>query len=120
MVPPDHRYDPFWDEISQSVRYKRRTYDITPGRDDTLPDKWHGILLGNEQGVTSAWERTAAQAGATADSLHACPIPHGSRGRVNLAQHMMSKAFATLRLTAPTDQRRVQATLGQYRSTLMD
>ena len=91
----------------------RRTYDITPGRDDTLPDKWHGILLGNEQGVTSAWERTAAQAGATADSLHACPIPHGSRGRVNLAQHMMSKAFATLRLTAPTDQRRVQATLGE-------
>ena len=47
-------------------------------------------------GVTEAWERTAAQAGATADSLHACPIPHGSQGRVNLAQHkLMSKVFAS-------------------------
>ena len=95
------------------LRGLRRTYDITPGRDDTLPDKWHGIVLGNEEGVTKAWERTAAQAGATADSLHACPIPHGSQGRVNLAWHrLMSKAFATLRLTAPTDQRKVGATLG--------
>ena len=90
----------------------RRTYDITPGQDDTLPDKWHGIILGNEQGVTGAWECTAAQAGAAADSLHACPIPLGSRGRVSLAQHMISRAFATLRLTAPTDQRAVDATLG--------
>ena len=91
----------------------QRTYDITPGQDDTLPDKWHGIVLGNEEGVTKAWERTAARAGATADSLHACPIPHGSQGRVNLAWHrLMSKAFAALRLTAPTDQQKVEATLG--------
>ena len=90
----------------------RRTYDITPGRDDTLPDKWHGIVLGNEAGVTEAWARTAAQAGATADSLHACPIPHGSQGRVNLAQHkLMGKAFAALRLTAPTNQKKVETTL---------
>ena len=61
----------------------RRTYDITPGHDDNLPDKWHGIVLGNEEGVTKAWERTVAQAGATADSLHACHIPHGSQGRVS-------------------------------------
>ena len=64
------------------------------------------------QGVTGAWECTAAQAGAAADSLHACPIPLGSRGRVSLAQHMISRAFATLRLTAPTDKRAVDATLG--------
>jgi len=90
----------------------QRTYDITPGRDDTLPEKWHGIVLGNEDGVTAAWEGAAAQAGAAADSLHASPIPHGSQGRVNLAQHkLMSKVFATLRLTAPADQGRVGATL---------
>jgi len=89
-----------------------RTYDITPGRDDNLPDKWHGIVLGNEAGVARAWERTVAQAGATADTLQACPIPHGSQGRVNLAQSkLMGKAFATLRLTAPTNQRGVDAAL---------
>ena len=90
----------------------RRTYDITPGQDDTLPDKWHGVILGNEEGVTKSWESAAAQAGAAADSLHACPIPHGSQGRVNLAQHkLMSKIFAALRLTAPADQGKVGATL---------
>ena len=89
-----------------------RTYDITPGRDDNLPDKWHGIILGNEAGTTQAWARTVTQAGATADTLQACPIPHGSQGRVNLAQSkLMGEAFATLRLTAPTDQRQVATTL---------
>ena len=43
-----------------------RTYDITPGRDDALPEKWHGITLGNEAGVTRVWEDTVAEAGATA------------------------------------------------------
>jgi len=91
----------------------QRTHDITPGRDDSLPDKWHGVVLGNEAGITRAWEDTVAQAGATADRLQACPIPHGSQGRVNLAQSkLMGKAFATLRLTAPTSQRRVDAALG--------
>ena len=43
----------------------QRTHDITPGRDDGLPDKWHGVVLGNEAGITRAWEGTVAQAGAT-------------------------------------------------------
>ena len=67
----------------------QRTYDITPGQDNTLPDKWHGVILGNEEGVTASWESAAAQAGAAADGLQACPIPHGSQGRVNLAQHKL-------------------------------
>ena len=37
------------------LAWPRSTYDITPGQDDTLPDKWHGIVLGNEAGVTEAW-----------------------------------------------------------------
>jgi hypothetical protein len=89
-----------------------RTYDISPGRDDNLPDKWHGIVLGSEAGIAQAWERTIAQAGAEADTLQACPIPHGSQGRVNLAQSkLMGRAFATLRLTAPTSQRGLDVAL---------
>ena len=82
-----------------------RTYDITEGRDDRLPDKWHGIVLGNEAGVSQAWADTVHKAGQNADSLQACPMPHGSRGRVALAQSkLMGKACATLRLTVPSDQ----------------
>ena len=39
-----------------------RTYDITPTQDDRLPDKWHGIVLGNELGTTKAWKDTIAKA----------------------------------------------------------
>ena len=91
------------------------TYDITEGRDDRLPDKWHGVVLGNEAGVSQAWEDTAQKAGQSADSLQACPMPHGSRGRVALAQgKLMGKAFATLRLTVPS----AQATVDQHLTSL--
>ena len=40
-----------------------RTYDISPGGDDRLPDKWHGIVLGNEAGTSQAWRDTVTQAG---------------------------------------------------------
>jgi hypothetical protein len=48
-----------------------------------------------------------------AESLHACPMPHGSRARVGLAQSkIMGKAFATLRLTAPNSQDAIDTCLG--------
>ena len=90
-----------------------RTYDITTDVDDRLPDKWHGIVMGNEAGITSAWEGTIREAGEMAESLHACPMPHGSRARVGLAQSkIMGKAFATLRLTAPNSQDAIDTCLG--------
>ena len=101
-------------KAAQALRHRglARTYDITPGMDDRLPDKWHGIVLGNEAGTKRAWEDNVRKAGVTADSLHACPMPHGSRGRVALAQgKLMGKAFATLRLTAPSSQATVEASL---------
>ena len=68
----------------------RRTYDITPGRDDRLPDKWHGIVLGNEAGTAKAWRDTVKRAG----SLQACPMPHGSKGRVALTNgKVMGKTY---------------------------
>ena len=85
-----------------------RTYDITPTQDDRLPDKWHGIVLGNESGTTKAWKDTIAKAGDIAESLHACPMPHGSRGRVALAN---GKKTSTLRLTAPASQKEVDSCL---------
>ena len=89
-----------------------RTYDISPGRDDRLPDKWHGIVLGNEAGTSQAWRDTVAQAGEMAESLHACTMPHGSRGRVALANgKLMGKAYAAMRLTAPASQQAVDSCL---------
>ena len=93
-------------------RSLERTYDITPGRDDRLPDKWHGIVLGNEAGTTKAWKDTTAKAGEMAESLHACTMPHGSKGRVALANgKLMGKAYATMRLTAPANQQAVDSCL---------
>ena len=36
-------------KAAQALRHRglARTYDITPGMDDRLPDKWHGIVLGS-------------------------------------------------------------------------
>ena len=90
----------------------QRTYDITPGRDDRLPDKWHGIVLGNEAGTAKAWRDTVRAAGEVAESLHACPMPHGSKGRAALANgKVMGKAYAPLRNTAPADQAVVDSCL---------
>ena len=89
-----------------------RAYNITPGQDDRLPEKWHGIVLGNEAGTTKAWKGTIARAGEVAESMHACPMPHGSKGRVALANgKLMGKASATLRLTAPASQQEVDSCL---------
>ena len=95
---------------ARALRHRglERTYDVTPGQDDRLPDKWHGVILGNEAGTAKAWKDTITKAGEIAESLHACPMPHGSRGRVALAHgKVMGKAFATLRLTAPASQKAV-------------
>ena len=90
----------------------QRTYDITPGRDDRLPDKWHGVVLGNEAGTTKAWKDTVKAAGEIAESLQACPMPHGSKGRVALTNgKVMGKAYAPLRNTAPADQAAVDSCL---------
>ena len=51
-----------------------------------------------------------------AESLHACPMPHGSKGRVALANgRVMGKAYAPLRLTAPADQAAVDNCLRDCR-----
>ena len=100
---------------ARALRHRglRRTYDITPGLDDRLPDKWHGIVLGNEAGTTRAWRDTVKTSGEVAESLHACPMPYGSKGRVALTNGkvMGSKAYASLRNTAPADQATVDSCL---------
>ena len=92
----------------------KRAYDITPGQGDLLPEKWHGVLLGNETGLAKVWEETAKEAGATAATLQASSMPHGSRGRLTVAQgKVMGKALAPLRLTAPHDEATVDRLLGE-------
>ena len=69
---------------AQLLRHRglTRAYDITPGKDDALPEKWHGITLGNEAGVARVWKDTVAEAGATATAT-----PATSAGR---ARHRQS------------------------------
>ena len=115
LLGHEREFDLHADEPAARALRRRsleRTYDITPGRDDRLPDKWHGIVLGNEAGTTKAWRDTTAKAGEMAESLHACTMPHGSRGRVALANgKLMGKAYATMRLTAPASQQAVDSCL---------
>ena len=86
---------PFFSGASRKASYHVCSINNTP----------YFPLLGNEAGVSQAWEDTVRKAGQSADSLQACSMPHGSRGRVALAQSkLMGKAFATLRLTVPSDQ----------------
>ena len=121
LLGHERSFDLHADEpAARALRRRRleRTYDITPGRDDRLPDKWHGIVLGNEAGTTKAWKDTTAKAGEMAESLHACTMPHGSKGRVALANgKLMGKAYATMRLTAPASQQAVDSWGGGHRDS---
>ena len=86
-----------------------RTYDISEGRDDTLPDKWHGVILGNEAGAEKVWRDACDEAQRAAEAQQACAMPYGSRGRQVLAQgKIMGKVNAALRLTVPHSDRAVE------------
>ena len=57
-------------------------YDVTDGQVHNLPDKWHGVVLGDEAGAKQSWEQTIQEAVATAERLQASSLPTGSRGRL--------------------------------------
>ena len=94
-----------------------RTYDISEGKDDTLPDKWHGVVLGNEAGAQRVWRDACDEARRAAEAQQACAMPYGSRGRQVLAQgKIMGKVNAALRLTVPHSDRAVDKGLAAIQS----
>ena len=54
-----------------------RTYDITEGRDDRLPDKWHGIVLGSgtKQGSPRPGQTRSTRLGRTQTAYRPAPCP---------------------------------------------
>ena len=67
---------------------------------------------GRKGDETNRRKDTVKTAGEMAESLHACTMPHGSKGRVTLTKgRVMGKAYAPLRLTAPADQAEVDSCL---------
>ena len=80
-------------------------HDITSEGTASLPDKWHGVVLGREEGVAAAWDAAVTQAQQTAARLQASSLPIASRGRLAQATgRIMGKALATLKFTAPHSQ----------------
>ena len=65
-----------------------------------MPDKWHGIILGNAAGTEAEWRGTVAEAAQRATDLATSAMPYGSRGRTaQAASRVLGKAKATLQCT---------------------
>ena len=87
-------------------------HDISGDGPRQLPEKWHGVVLGNDLALSNAWEQIAAATTAQARSLQACALPNGCQGRQKLARgQLMGKAQAALKFQAPHDDAVVDSTL---------
>ena len=81
------------------------THDVSEGSAASLPEKWHGILLGDEAGTASSWTKAITEAVRRASRLQASALPTGSRGRLAQATgSVLGKALATLKFTVPHNQ----------------
>ena len=95
------------------------THDISNGATARLPDKWHGIILGDEAAAMEAWTAQADTAVATARRLQASSLPTACRGRLAQATgRVMGKAHATLKFTVPYGQAAINAQLGRIQSAV--
>ena len=84
------------------------TYDISAGMQCRLPEKWHGLLLGGEEGAQASWAEATAAATATAQDLQASTMPTGSAGRrAQAIGQVLGRAAATLKFTVPHSQKAV-------------
>ena len=86
-----------------------------------LPDKWHGILLGGEQGAAATWAAAAAQAKHISDSLIAAPLPYTCPGRLAQASgKLMGKVKAALVFTVPHAQKTIDMNLKKVQKAADD
>jgi len=77
-----------------------RTHDLRVDGPMRMPDKWHGIILGNAAGTEAEWRGTVAEAAQRATDLATSAMPYGSRGRTaQAASRVLGKAKATLQCT---------------------
>ena len=82
-----------------------RTHDIRAKGPMRMPDKWHGVILGNAAGAEAEWKDKVKAAVKLADSLATSAMPYGSKGRTAQAGgQVVGKARATLLYTVPHDQ----------------
>ena len=85
-----------------------RTHDIRADGPMRMPDKWHGIILGNAEGAEEEWKAKVTEAVQRADSLATGAMPYGSKGRTaQAAGRVLGKSKATLQYTVPHDQKAV-------------
>ena len=73
-----------------------------------MPDKWHGVILGNTAGAATEWKAKVKEAVQRADSLATGAMPYGSKGRTAQASgRVLGKARATMQYTVPHDKKLV-------------
>ena len=81
------------------------THDIRADGPMRMPDKWHGIVLGNAEGSEAEWAGKVSEAVQRAETMATGAMPYGSRGRTaQAAGKVLGKAKATLQYTVPHDQ----------------
>ena len=96
-----------------------RTHDVRTDVAMLMPDKWHGIVLGNDAGTVTVWQGAVDQAVQRATALRASAMPHGSRGRTAQASgKVMGKAKAALQYTVPHSQKTIEKQLGKLQSAV--
>ena len=84
-----------------------------------MPDKWHGIILGNAAGTEAVWREKVEEAAQRAASLATSTMPYGSRGRTaQAAGKVLGKAKATLQYTVPHDQATVDSELAKLQQSV--
>ena len=94
----------------------KTTHDVTSGT-TRLPEKWHGLRLGSEDGAERAWTEMATDASDTAGALQRSALPTASRGRLaQAAGKILGKANATLKFVVPHSQSKVNAGLADIQN----
>ena len=85
-----------------------RTHDIRADGPMRMPDKWHGVILGNTAGAATEWKAKVKEAVQRADSLATGAMPYGSKSRTAQASgRVLGKARATMQYTVPHDKKLV-------------
>ena len=116
------RFDPNGDsEAATQLRSRglTRTHDLRVGGPMKMPDKWHGIILGNAAGTEAVWREKVEEAAQRAASLATSTMPYGSRGRTaQAAGKVLGKAKATLQYTVPHDQATVDSELAKLQQSV--
>ena len=95
------------------------THDIRADGPMRMPDKWHGIVLGNAEGSEAEWEGKVSEAVQRAETMATGAMPYGSRGRTaQAAGKVLGKAKATLQYTVPHDQAFIGSELARLQQSV--